>query len=138
MNRQSCLGGITLRKLKFRKKKVCTQEIDVLKLDKDCMASKEWLDALVNVVILPVCAHYGVEVQSVKVCRSMIKGQHLYIEVNPSVDSMTANAIQYLCGDDTLRVAFNLARIRAGLVNLNKLFEPAGTKLTTVYRRPKE
>jgi hypothetical protein len=45
-----------------------------------------------------------------------------------------ANKLQYLLGDDSKRVGFNMARIESGLVEWSKLFERANCRMTTLYR----
>ena len=62
------------------------------------------------------------------------KGFHLYIKIKPAIEPKKANFLQWLFGDDSLRVNFNQARIKSGLVEWNKLFEVVGRRLKTIYR----
>ena len=107
-------------------------EVDELKIDKDCMASKDWLDYYVQ-TILQTCKEQGVTVWRIKMCNSKRKGQHFYIKLKQAVDSKFANMLQWLLGDDCRRVNFNNARIESGLVEWNKLFEVPNRRLRTLY-----
>jgi hypothetical protein len=67
-------------------------------------------------------------------CRSKRKGYHFYISINPPVEANVANQLQWLLGDDDLRVDRNRARIQAGFDRWNKLFERLDARLRTIYR----
>src|SRR5665648_37541 len=110
--------------------------VDLLKVDKDCFVDKEWIDAYVKVIV-QTCRSYDVLVQTIKMCNSRKKGLHFYIKIHPSVEPERANLLQFLLGDDCLRVNFNRARIASGLLEWNKLFEVAGRRLKTIYREPR-
>jgi hypothetical protein len=110
--------------------------VNVLKVDKDCFVDKEWLDAYVE-VIMQICDNYDLTVQTIKMCNSKKKGLHFYITISPPIDSMIANMLQWLLGDDCRRVDFNRARIESNLDEWNKLFEVANRRLKTIYRKPK-
>ena len=43
--------------------------VDELKLDKDCMIDKEWLDGYVRAIV-QICWSYGVKVNCIKKCYS--------------------------------------------------------------------
>lgn len=107
-----------------------------LKIDKDCFVDQDWIDNYVEVII-ETCRSFGITVESIRMCNSKRKGLHFYIAINPPVESMLANRMQFLLGDDSLRVDFNRARIESGLEEWNKLFEVAGRRLKTIYRQPR-
>ncbi len=108
--------------------------VKTLKIDKDCFVDEEWIAAYANTIIR-VCESYNLTVEAIKMCNSKKKGIHFYVEVNPCVEAVLANMLQWLLGDDCRRVDFNRARIESGLTEWNKLFEVANRKLKTVYRR---
>lgn len=107
--------------------------VDELKIDRDDFLDKQdtkhyiWL-------IKTVCKRFRRTALYIKRCDSKSKGEHYYIKIKPSVNAFQANFIQRLLGDDPRRVAFNLARIKSGLNEWNKLFEVAGRRLRTIYR----
>lgn len=107
-----------------------------LKIDKDCFVDEDWISNYVGVII-DVCRSFGVTVESIKMCESRRKGLHFYVAISRPIDSMLANKLQWLLGDDALRVDFNRARIESGLVEWNKLFEAACRRLKTIYREYK-
>jgi len=109
------------------------RDVDVLKVDKDCFVDADWIMDYVFEVILPVCRSYGFIVNSVQMCESRRKGLHFYISVLPSIEPSLANRLQWLLGDDCMRVDFNRARIESGLDEWNKLFEVEGRRLRTIY-----
>lgn len=109
--------------------------VPVLKIDKDCFVDPTWLSDYIA-LILRICRRYNVSVKSIRMTRSKSKGQHFYIQIEPSVEPELANRLQWLLGDDCQRVDFNRARIRSHLPEWNKLFEELGRKLRTIYRRP--
>jgi hypothetical protein len=104
---------------------------NVLKIDKDCHVSSDWLQDYTGLAKY-VCNVHNVRVLSIKKTNSRKKGIHLYISIWPPVEAMLADRLQWLLGDDCLRVDFNRARIRAGLREWNKLFEVAGKRLRTI------
>ncbi len=87
--------------------------------------------------VLWICRAYGVTVLSVATCPSPRKGFHVYVEIVPPAHAETAWRLQFLLGDDCLRVSLNRARLRAGFSGWNKLFEEPEAKVTTIYRRPR-
>jgi len=105
----------------------------LLKIDKDCFVSEEWLRNYVKVVNL-ICGLFGLTVKQVRVCPSKMKGVHFYIYIIPAINGELANQLQWLLGDDCCRVDFNRARIESGLHEWNKLFEEPERKLKTIYR----
>lgn len=110
--------------------------IRVLKIDKDCFVEPAWLSDYVD-VIRRICKLHGVTVKTVRVTRSRSKGQHFYIEIEPSIDAKLANRLQWLLGDDCRRVDFNRARIKSHLQEWSKLFEEPNRQLRTIYKRPR-
>ena len=78
---------------------------------------------------------HQVMILSIKKTNSRKKGIHLYITIWPPVEAMLADRLQWLLGDDCVRVDFNRARIRAGLQGWNKLFEVTGRRLRTISSR---
>jgi len=108
-------------------------KIKVLKIDKDCFVSKDWLQGYLKTMLL-ICRAHNVAVTCVKICASQKKGQHFYIWIEPEIDSTTAVRLQYLLGDDSQRVDCCRARIASCLDEWNKLFEVAGRRLRTIYR----
>ena len=112
-------------------------KIDELKIDKDCFVAKEWIDYQIELIVRE-CTKNGVIVESIKKCNSKKKGFHLYIKINPAIDPKKANFLQWLFGDDSLRVNFNNARIESGLLEWNKLFEVSNRRLRTIYRDKRE
>lgn len=113
---------------------MAVNEVRVLKVDKDCHISQDWIKNYIE-VIAAVCKRFGVTVNSIKICPSKRKGVHFYIEITPPIEAEFANRLQWLLGDDCQRVDFNRARIESSLNEWNKLFEVVGRKLTTIYRR---
>jgi len=111
-------------------------KVGELKIDKDCFVDQDWIDDYIHGIIIPTCRAFGTSVNSIKMCPSKRKGLHFYISITPPVEASLANKLQWLLGDDTLRVDFNRARIESGLVEWNKLFEVSGRRLKTIYRRP--
>jgi hypothetical protein len=105
---------------------------DLLKIDKDCIVDADLEREYIRTV-LDICGKHGLKVLWIKYTDTA-HGVHFYIKIDPPVDAVTANALQYLLGDDTKRFAFNKARIKSSLVGWNKLFERAGTKLRTLCR----
>jgi len=110
-------------------------KVSELKIDKDCFVDQDWVENYVDVIIM-IVESFGVTVESIKMCESRRKGFHLYIAVNPPIESMFANKLQWLLGDDSLRVDFNRARIESDLPEWNKLFEVASRRLKTIYQQP--
>jgi len=106
-----------------------------LKIDKDCFVDEDWIDNYVTMII-GKCRSFGITVESIRMCKSKRKGLHFYITIYPPIEPEIANRIQWLLGDDSKRVDFNRARIDSGLREWNKLFEVAGRRLKTIYRRP--
>lgn len=109
-------------------------KVSVLKVDIDCVVSRDWLQDWIKVVVIPTCKAFGVTVLTVAIGPSQHKGYHSHVDITPPVHPELANQLQFLLGDDRHRVSLNRARIWAGLNEWNKLFEDAGTKLRTVYR----
>jgi hypothetical protein len=110
-----------------------TTKISVLKIDKDCVVSRDLLQDWIRLVVIPTCTAYGVTVISVATCPSARKGFHVYAEFTPPVHAELAWRLQFLLGDDSRRVSLNRARWRAGFSDWNKLFEEVSPKLKTVY-----
>ena len=108
-------------------------KIDELKIDKDCFVAKEWMDYHTELIVRE-CTKNGVIVESIKKCNSKKKGFHLYIKIKPAIEPKDANFLQWLFGDDSLRVNFNNARIESGLLEWNKLFEVPHRRLRTIYK----
>ncbi len=107
-------------------------ETRILKIDQDCFVPKEWTREYINIVI-SICFAYDLRVLRIRTCPSRRKGLHYYIDIAPSIDLRLANRLQFLLGDDRLRVALNQARIDSNLSDPIKLFERAGSRLRTVY-----
>lgn len=106
-----------------------------LKIDKDCFVDQDWLKDYVAHTRI-ICDRFGVSVKSIRICESKRRGLHFYITISPPVKATLANRLQWLLGDDSLRVDFNRARIEAGFTDWNKLFEVSGRRLKTIYRAP--
>jgi hypothetical protein len=104
----------------------------LLKIDKDCVVNAKLQREYVG-TILDICGKRGVEVLLIK-RTDTAHGVHFYIKISPPVDAVMANKLQYLLGDDSKRVGFNMARIESGLVEWSKLFERANCRMTTLYR----
>jgi hypothetical protein len=109
-------------------------KVSVLKIDKDCIISRDWLNDWVRIVVIPTVKSYALTVLSIAVGPSQHKGFHAYVKIRPPVHPELANRIQFLLGDDCHRVSLNRARIWAGLNEWDKLFEPMKTKPKVVYR----
>jgi hypothetical protein len=118
------------------RRELANSSIDELKIDKDCFVNKDWLREYVEVIV-GVCGQRGVTVEAIRMCASKKKGLHFYIKISPPVEPMQADLLQFLLGDDALRVDFNRARIESGLAEWNKLFEVEGRRLSTIYRKEK-
>jgi len=106
--------------------------VDELKIDKDCFVDDAWEADYVQ-QILSTCQRKGVTVLSIRRCDSRRKGVHYYVRIKPPVCPDLANELQWLLGDDCLRVDVNRARIGSGCQEWNKLFERVGTRLRTIY-----
>ena len=119
-----------------RKKKVHGKQplslVDQLKIDKDIHVDRTWIRDYVR-VIKEICKLNHVRVTSIQMCRSTRKGHHYYINIQPPLPADSANRIQWLLGDDCLRVDYNRARIQSRFNDWNKLFEDAGRYYTTLY-----
>ena len=108
-------------------------KVSVLKVDIDCVVSRDWLQDWIRLVVVPVCKAREVTILSVGISPSQHKGFHAYIHINPHVHPQLANRLQFLLGDDRHRVSLNRARIWAGLNEWNKLFEEPNVKLTKMH-----
>ncbi len=84
-------------------------KISVLKIDVDCIVSRDWLQDWIRLVVIPTCRALGVSVLTVDIGQSQHKGFHTYIKINPPVHSELANRLQFLLGDDRHRVSLNRA-----------------------------
>jgi len=109
-----------------------TGPVNQLKIDKDLHVDQPWVRDYVR-VIKTICKQNGVRVISIRMCRSTRKGEHYYIDIRPALPADSANRLQWLLGDDCLRVDYNRARIRSGYSDWNKLFERIGQRYTTLY-----
>jgi hypothetical protein len=109
-------------------------KIHVLKIDKDCIVSRDLLQDWIRLVVIPTCTAYNVTVISVAACLSQRKGFHVYAQIDPPVHTELAWRLQFLLGDDCKRVSLNRARWKAGFSGWNKLFEGISPKLRTVCR----
>lgn len=107
--------------------------VNELKIDKDCFVDEAWIKDYVQ-LILSTCRKFGVTVLSIKMCQSRRKGVHFYIRISLPIEANIVNRLQWLLGDDCLRVDINRARIGSGCPEWNKLFERIGARLTTIYR----
>jgi hypothetical protein len=105
----------------------------LLKIDKDCFVSEDWIRGYVNTII-QICKAHGVEVIWIRICRSERKGLHFYIMITPAIDADQANYLQWLLGDDCQRVDFNRAGIQSNFAEWNKLFEVAERRPRTIYK----
>ena len=112
-------------------------KVGVLKIDKDCFVGKDWIDSYVDLIVKE-CGSFGVTVKTIKMCNSKRKGLHFYVKIDPPIEPTLANKLQFLLGDDALRVDFNRARIESSLIEWNKLFEVAGRRLRTIYKGASE
>jgi hypothetical protein len=106
--------------------------VRTLKIDKDCQVPREW-ERNYTRLILTVASWFNIEVNSIKTCRSINSSMHYYVDINPPLDAHLANRLQFLAGDDSIRVAYNQARINSGLAEFNKLFERPMVNLRTLY-----
>lgn len=106
-----------------------------LKVDLDCFVDPDWLDDFI-VHAQIICRYFGVSVKTIRMCESKRRGLHFYITISQPVEATLVNRLQWLLGDDALRVDFNRARIEAGFTEWNKLFEEPGRQLKTLYRAP--
>ena len=107
------------------------RKISVLKIDNDCYVDQSWIRDYVADV-RAVCKANGIKLVSIQMSRTT-KGQHYYIEIQPSISPDKANELQWLLKDDSRRVDYNRARIRSGYSDWNKLFERIGQRYTTLY-----
>lgn len=107
----------------------------VLKLDCDCWVSKRLLDDWVRFVAIPVCQAHGFPILTIQLAPSEHKGFHFLVTLEGDPTSEVANALQFLLGDDRKRYSSNRARIRAGLKEWNRLWEPPHQKWQTIYER---
>jgi len=103
----------------------------ILKIDKDCHVNQS-LEADYVRQTIEILSRHHLNVLSIKASRTT-HGRHYYIQIDPPVDSNTANQLQYLLGDDAKRVSLNHARINSGLEDWNLLFESVGKKMKTLY-----
>jgi hypothetical protein len=85
-------------------------KVNVLKIDKDCVVSRDVLQDWVRLVVIPTCRAYGVTVVSVATCPSQRKGFHVYAEIEPPIHAELAWRLQFVLGDDCKRVSLNRAR----------------------------
>lgn len=106
--------------------------VSQLKIDKDCHIDQSWIHDYTQ-AIRGICTSLGVQVLSIEMS-STKKGQHYYVDIRPAVYAEKANRLQWLLGDDCLRVDYNRARIQSGLDDWNKLFERLGQRYKILYR----
>ena len=105
--------------------------VSQLKIDKDCHVARSWICDYVE-RIRSTCRSHGLRVLSIQMSRTK-KGQHYYVDIRPTIPPEKANRLQWLLGDDCLRVDYNRARIQSGLDDWNKLFETIGQRYETLY-----
>ncbi len=106
--------------------------VNQLKIDKDIHVDRTWIQFYIR-AIKTICKSNGVRVSLIQMSRSTRKGQHYYIDIRPPLSADSANRLQWLLGDDCLRVDYNRARIESGLDDWNKLFERIGQRYQTLY-----
>ncbi len=104
----------------------------LVKVDKDCLVDSNWVKEWVALT-LTVAAWHNRSVKTVKICRSLKKGWHAYVELNEPVDATTANRIAWILGDDATRTDYNRARIESGMQEWSKMFERVNVRLLTTY-----
>lgn len=110
--------------------------VSLLMIDKDIHVDPPWTRDYAQAIVA-VCKTKGIKVTSIRMCHSKRKGTHYYIDIKPAIRPELANRLQWLLGDDCLRVDYNRARIQSGLVQdaeWNKLFERIGQRYVTLYR----
>lgn len=107
-------------------------KIGVLKIDKDCFISRQWMREYVE-TICQICKSKHVTVTCIKMSASRKKGLHFYISITPEIEAALAVYLQFLLGDDSQRVDYCRARVDSQLNEWNKLFEVAGRRLKTIY-----
>ena len=92
----------------------------VLKIDLDYKPDKMWraIWKYTRCIILAELKHYVKEIFEHETAR----GYHYYIHLYKDVSPETANALQFLCGDDHTRVKINQWRIERGVKHWNKMF----------------
>jgi len=103
----------------------------VLKIDKDCHVDSQLEQEYIQHA-KEILGSWGFTVRKIKATRTR-HGRHYYIWIDPPADAHLANRLQYLLGDDAMRVDFNQARIDSRLPEWNKLFETVGRKMVTIY-----
>jgi hypothetical protein len=103
-------------------------------IDKDCAADRELLYEYLWLILIPLCQSFGLTVLSVQVRRSWSKGFHVYIAIDPPVDPELAIRMQFLAGDDALRVRLCRLRLQAGFEEFNKLWWYPHRRMRTIYR----
>lgn len=101
------------------------ENIAILKIDKDCIVSQEWLLRWKRLVVIPTCKRFGLKVECIKTYSSSGKGKGFHAVISVTGKHLTSeriNELQFYLGDDSQRVSMNRARIKAGLEEWNKLF----------------
>ena len=106
---------------------------NLLLIDKDIIMGPEEIRAYLRLILI-LLHSYQLEPVSVQWCYSLHKGMHFYIHVSRPIDAKLAWLLQLLLGDDALRADFSRARIEAGVVHWNRLFERSNVKLRTIYQ----
>lgn len=95
----------------------------LLMIDKDCIVDASWLKEYRETIRLVLLRAYGLRPTAIAITPSRSKGSHVRIYLAHAVSAATANKLQWLLGDDCVRVDFNRARIEAGFDEWSKLFE---------------
>lgn len=106
----------------------------VLKIDKDLMIDEDWLEHWIKLVIRPVAKRFGARVRRVQVHDSLHKGFHTIVTLDRLLPPNVENELQFLMGDDSVRVSLNRARIASGLQEWNKLWAEPDWHFETVYK----
>ena len=104
-------------------------------MDIDYTASQAWVNDKVRLVLIPVCKAFGVTVLRVQKRKSLSKGFHLYAKITPPITARLANRIQFLAGDDPVRVRLNGLRISARYSGWSKLWWYPHRRSRTIYTR---
>ena len=104
----------------------------LLKIDVDMHPPKLWLQQWLDSRVFLLEELFKLTVLDTKVFKTK-RGIHVYINVAQKLSDEDVNRLQFICGDDPVRVKINQMRIERGIKRWNKLF------CKTYYRRkPKQ
>lgn len=92
-----------------------------LKIDLDIKPEKEWMELWIKTrtEMLRSLGYNPIKIDTFETQ----KGTHIYIKLKEDPEDRETNMLQFLCGDDPIRVKINNWRINRKVKMWNKLFK---------------